>query len=145
MKKGFLAVIMFVGITTFAQEKDGKRGEKEKMTSEQKVNFMVKKMTTDLTLNEKQVEQVRVLVANQVKKRETKRIETLDTKDKSKAEIKKEIEANQTNMSLEMKKILTPDQFSKWESIRKERKEKLKEKIAERRTNKESEAIPKSK
>lgn len=142
MKKVFLAVIMFVGITTFAQEK---RVEKEKMTSEQKVNFMVKKMTTDLTLNEKQVEQVRVLVANQVEKRDAKKGELKENDVKSKAEMKTEIEANQTNMSVEMKKILTADQFSKWENIRKERKEKLKEKMAERRTNKESGTIPKSK
>ena len=142
MKKVFLAVIMFVGITTFAQEK---RVGKEKMTSEQKVNFMVKKMTTDLTLNEKQVEQVRVLVANQVEKRDAKKGELKENDVKSKAEMKTEIEANQTNMSVEMKKILTADQFSKWENIRKERKEKLKEKMAERRTNKESGTIPKSK
>ena len=142
MKKVFLAVIMFVGITTFAQEK---RVEKEKMTSEQKVNFMVKKMTTDLTLNEKQVEQVRVLVANQVEKRDAKKGELKENDVKSKAEMKTEIEANQTNMSVEMKKILTADQFSKWENIRKERKEKLKEKMAERRTNKESGTIPQSK
>ena len=145
MKKVFLAVIMFVGITTFAQEKKEKRADKEKMTSEQKVNFMVKKMTTDLTLNEKQVEKVRVLVTNQVEKRETKKGELKENDIKNKAEMKTEIEANQTNMSVEMKKILTTDQFSKWENIRKERKEKLKEKMAERRLNKESDAIPKSK
>lgn len=145
MKKVFLAVIMFVGIITFAQEKKEKRADKEKMTSEQKVNFMVKKMTTDLTLNEKQVEKVRVLVTNQVEKRETKKGELKENDIKNKAEMKTEIEANQTNMSVEMKKILTTDQFSKWENIRKERKEKLKEKMAERRLNKESDAIPKSK
>lgn len=145
MKKVFLAVIMFVGITTFAQEKKEKRADKEKMTSEQKINFMVKKMTTDLTLNEKQVEQVRVLVTNQVEKREAKKVELNENDVKNKAEMKTEIEANQVKMSVEMKKILTADQFSKWENIRKERKEKLKEKMAERRTNKESDAIPKSK
>ena len=145
MKKVFLAVIMFVGITTFAQEKKEKRADKEKMTSEQKINLMVKKMTTDLTLNEKQVEQVSVLVTNQVEKREAKKGELKENDVKNKAEMKTEIEANQVKMSVEIKKILTADQFSKWENIRKERKEKLKEKMAERQTNKESDAIPKSK
>ena len=59
MKKVFLAVLLVVGLTTFAQEKEGR---KEKLTPEQKVDFQVKRMTKDLDLNEKQAKEVRVLV-----------------------------------------------------------------------------------
>jgi len=41
-----------------------------------------------------------------------------------------------------MKKILTPEQFTKWEQIRDERKAEIKEKMAERREKKAMTAAP---
>ncbi|MFY8182238.1 MAG: hypothetical protein ACOVLG_10705, partial [Flavobacterium sp.] len=68
MKKVFLAVLLFVGITTFAQ---GKRGEqKEKLTAEQRVELQAKKMKLDLDLNDKQVAEVKKLLLEQAQKRE---------------------------------------------------------------------------
>jgi hypothetical protein len=106
MKKLIVAALLVVGLTTYAQEKEGRRAGKEKLTSEQKVNLQVKKMTKDLDLNEKQTKDVRALVAKQVEKREA---------------IKIQMKAEKEAVSVEMKKILTAEQYAKWEKKRDEK------------------------
>ena len=145
MKKVFLAALLVVGITAFAQEKERKRDGREKLTPEQKIDFQVKKLTKDLSLNEKQVKEVSVLVAKEVEKREAKRTEMKELKAKKRAEMKAQMETEQAAVSSEMKKILTAEQFAKWEKIREERKEKVKEKMAERREKRKSPELPESK
>ena len=145
MKKVIVAALLVVGITAFAQEKEGRRDGKEKLTAEQKVDFQVKKMTNDLNLNEKQAKDVRVLVTKEVEKREAKRAEMQDLKTKRRTEMKAQMEAEQATVSADMKKILTAEQFAKWEKIRDERKENFKEKMAERREKRKPQELPESK
>ena len=145
MKKIIIVALLVVGITAFAQEKEGRRDGKEKLTAEQKVDFQVKKMTNDLNLNEKQAKDVRVLVTKEVEKREAKRAEMQDLKTKRRTEMKAQMEAEQATVSADMKKILTAEQFVKWGKIRDERKENFKEKMAERREKRKSQDIPESK
>ena len=145
MKKVIVAALLVVGMTAFAQEKEGRRAGREKLTTEQKVDFQVKKMTKDLDLNEKQVKDVRVLVTKEVEKREAKRAEMQNLKAKKRAEMKAQIEAEQVAVSADMKKMLTAEQYAKWEKIRDERKENFKEKMAERREKRKSQDIPESK
>lgn len=133
MKKVFLLALVVVGMTAFAQEKDGKRAEREKLTTDQKVELQVKKMNKDLNLNEKQTEQVKALVTKQVQKREAKKAEMQQVKDKNRAQMKAQMETEQAAVTSEMKKILTPEQFTKWEKNREDKIEKMKEKRAERR------------
>lgn len=133
MKKLIMAVALVVGLTTFAQQRDGKRVDREKLTTEQKVEFQVKKMNKDLNLNEKQTEQVKALVTKQVQKRELKKAEMQQVKDKNRAEMKAQMETEQAAVTSEMKKILTPEQFTKWEKNREDKIAKMKEKRAERR------------
>ncbi|WP_396140390.1 hypothetical protein [Flavobacterium sp.] len=129
MKKLIVAALLVVGLTTYAQEKEGRRAGKEKLTSEQKVNLQVKKMTKDLDLNEKQTKDVRALVAKQVEKREA---------------IKIQMQAEKEAVSVEMKKILTAEQYAKWEKNRDEKIENFKEKMSERKEKRKSQALPKS-
>jgi Spy/CpxP family protein refolding chaperone len=129
MKKVIVAALLVVGLTTYAQEKEGRRSGKEKLTSEQKVNLQVKKMTKDLDLNEKQTKDVRALVAKQVEKREA---------------IKIQMQAEKEAVSVEMKKILTAEQYAKWEKNRDEKIENFKEKMSERKEKRKSQALPKS-
>ncbi|WP_395065146.1 hypothetical protein, partial [Flavobacterium sp.] len=102
MKNLVLAVLLVVGLTTFAQEK---RGEKrEKLTPEQRINFQVKKMTKDLTLNEKQVKEVEALVTKEVTKRDEKRTEMKAKKaerDEMEKPTKEEIEARKIEVQKE--------------------------------------------
>ena len=127
MKKLIVAALLVVGLTTYAQEKEGRRAGREKLTSEQKVNLQVKKMTKDLDLNEKQTKDVRALVAKQVEKREA---------------IKVQMQAEKEAVSVEMKKILTAEQYAKWEKNREEKIENFKEKMSERKEKRKSQALP---
>jgi len=127
MKKLIVAALLVVGLTTYAQEKEGKRAGKEKLTSEQKVNLQVKKMTKDLNLNEKQTKDVRALVTKQVEKIEA---------------IKIQMQAEKEAVSVEMKKILTAEQYAKWEKNREEKIENFKEKMSERKEKRKSQALP---
>lgn len=145
MKKVFLIALLVVGITAFAQKKNEKRPNGDKFTKEQKIDLQVKKMTTDLDLNENQSSQIKDLVAKEVEKREAKRAKMKEDKTQDRAAMKAEMETNQAAMSSEMKKILTPEQFSKWEKMREERKEKMKEKMSERREKRQSDKLPESK
>lgn len=133
MKNVFLALLLLVGITALAQEKKGKRMGGEKLTKEQKVDFQVKKMTKDLNLNETQAKEVRAIVTKEVEKREAKKAEMDKKKEQVKAERLTDAKEQQAALASDMKKILTPDQFSKWEKSREEKKVKMKEKMMERR------------
>ena len=127
MKKLIVAALLVVGLTTYAQEKEGRKAGRKKLTSEQKVDLQVKKMTKDLNLNEKQTKDVRALVAKQVKKREA---------------IKAQMQAEKEAVSVEMKKILTAEQYAKWEKNREEKIENFKEKMSERKEKRKSQALP---
>jgi Spy/CpxP family protein refolding chaperone len=127
MKKLIVAALLVVGLTTYAQEKEGRKAGKEKLTTEQKVNLQVKKMTKDLDLNEKQTKDVRALVTKQVEKRE---------------DIKAQIQAEKEAVTVEMKKILTAEQYAKWEKNREEKIENFKEKMSERKEKRKSQALP---
>jgi len=81
-------------------------------------------MTKDLDLNEKQTKDVRALVTKQVQKREAKRKEMENLKTKMREDMKAEKEA----VSVEMKKILTTEQYTKWEKNREEKNRKFQRK-----------------
>ena len=127
MKKLIVAALLVVGLTTYAQEKEGRKAGREKLTSEQKVDLQVKKMTKNLDLNEKQTKDIRALVTKQAEKRE---------------DIKAQIQAEKEAVSVEMKKILTAEQYAKWEKNRDEKIENFKEKMSERKENRKSQALP---
>ncbi len=137
MKKVFLAVLMLVGITTFAQEKMEK---KQKLTPEQQVELQAKKMKLDLDLNDKQVTEVKKLLLEQAKKREAKKVEFQTKKADSKKPTSDEIYAMKNKMldeqiahKAEIKKILTPEQYKKWEENREEGKDRMKKHFEKRK------------
>jgi hypothetical protein len=51
--------------------------------------------------------------------------------------MKANLEKEQAAISAEYKKILTPDQYVKWEKNLEEKKEKMKQRMMERRENKD--------
>lgn len=143
MKKLIVVALLVVGMTTFAQE-GRKRGEgKEKLPPEQRVEKQIEKMTKELSLNEKQTAQVKELLTKENAEREAKRAEmeakkadgTKPTPEERKA-MKEKMDAKIATHKAEMKKILTADQYTKWEQNFEEKKSKMKEKIMERRSEK---------
>jgi protein CpxP len=142
MKKVFLLALLVVGLTTFAQGKSGKRGDVEKLTPEQKTEKQVERLTKDLNLNATQAKQVKELFVKAVEEREAKRIEmekrraegTKPTPEEREA-MKAKMAEKQEAIKVEMKKILTADQYVKWEAKKGERKEKHADRKEERKEN----------
>jgi Spy/CpxP family protein refolding chaperone len=99
-------------------------------------------MSKDLSLNDKQVKEVKALVTKEVEKRNAIKAEMKALQAKQRIEMKAKIDEEYAAMSNEMRKILTSEQFTKWEKIHEERREKMKEKMKEKRENKKINAIP---
>lgn len=142
MKKVFLLAFLVVGLTTFAQGKRGKLQDGEKLSPEQRTEKQVEKMTKELGLNDTQAKQVKELFAKGVAEREAKKSEMQKRRAEGNKPTPEEREAmkvkmgeKQEQMKSEMKKILTADQYAKWEEKKAERKEKFAEKIEERKEN----------
>jgi len=130
MKKLILVATLAVSALTFAQEKIQKN---KKMTTEQRTELQVKKMTLDLDLDAKQQKDIKALLIEEDEKREKKMAEMKAKKEKGekpltdeKFEIKNKILDNQIEHKAQMKKILRPEQFQKWEQNIEKRKEKIK-------------------
>jgi protein CpxP len=136
MKKVFLAMVLLIGMTTFAQEKEKKSEGKEKLTPEQKVNIQVKRLAKDLDLNSNQIDELHALLEKESAQRESRKAEMKEKREKNainREEAKAAIEKQRAENEAEMKKILTPEQYEKWVKIREERKANLKGKLMERR------------
>lgn len=135
MKKLILAFALVIGLTTFAQEKREGKGEREKLSPEQQVELQVKKMKLDLDLTDKQTIEIQKIVSKQVEKREAKRAE-MEAKRASGEKPSKDEFFKKRNAMLdeqiahkaEMKKILTAEQFTKWESKHSEQKKEFRKK-----------------
>jgi len=137
MKKLFIAALLVVGITAFAQDRKEMgnrpdRSEMEKLSPEQRTELMVKKLTLELDLNAKQQEQVKQIVAEQGLKREAMRAERMAKKDDEKKRntdeqfaMKNKMLDEQIVMQDKMKSILTPAQFEKWNSQKDKRQGKF--------------------
>ncbi|RAR47540.1 hypothetical protein [Flavobacterium lacus] len=139
MKNLIVTAILLIGFLTVAQEKSLQNQERkarmenrESLTPEQQAELQVKRMTLDLDLNAKQQAEIKKIVLDQAKKRETKKTEWKANKDAGKSlnqderfAMKNQMLDEQIAMKAELKKILTEGQFSKWEAKQAYRKEKM--------------------
>lgn len=100
-----------------------KKGEKRHKGERVKTNF-VENLQKDLNLSDKQVSQIKALHEKSKKERE-----------KEMAQQKAKFEQKREAYKKEMKKILTADQFQKWEQKNEKRKEAFK-KMREKRGQK---------
>ncbi|HBI01692.1 MAG TPA: hypothetical protein DDY18_08730 [Flavobacterium sp.] len=130
---------MLFGLITFAQEKQVQKADRkakmenrESLSPDQQAELQVKKMTLNLDLNANQQAEVKKILLNQAKKREAKKAEWKANKEAGKSlskdekfAMKNQMLDEQIAMKAEMKKILTADQFAKWEAKQAERKDKM--------------------
>ena len=137
MKKLFVLALLLVGTSTFAQERMGENNDK--LTPEQRVNLQVKKLTKELNLSDKQAQELKEIVVKEIEQREGRKAEIQARKAEKKKMASDEMDARKMKFEEEkmqaeerMKKILTPEQFSKWTEIRKARKEKMADRIENR-------------
>jgi len=132
---------MMAGVTMSAQpgEKkfDGRQPGKEHrdpFTPEQRTELRVKHLTLALDLSDKQQKDVQKLFEGQQKQREQFMALHKANKDAGKKPTPDERFAMQTKMldvqianKRELKKILTPEQFTKFEQLKDERRDKMQE------------------
>ncbi len=141
MKKVFLVALFVVSLSTFAQEEKqtSKRTEMEKMTPEQRNQLRLKRVSAMLNLNEKQQKEIAPILAEQLQKREKavadfkamKEKGTKPTAEERAARVKQR-EDDQKIVTDKLQKILTPDQMKKWEDLKTENKEKMKDRMKRR-------------
>jgi hypothetical protein len=130
MKKLFIAALLFVGIVSFAQEVNQKsqRDQKENLTPEQRNEKHLQKLTSELTLDKKQQEQVKQLLAERSAKAEKFKASKKDSKTKTtdaeREAFKKQMETEKVANDAKMKAILNADQYTKWTALKKDHDKK---------------------
>lgn len=142
MKKLFIATMLFVGLASFAQdtEQNTARDHKERMTPEERNEKQLKKMTSELNLDANQQTQIKQLLAERSAKAETfkearkaKKESNVKLTAEERAALKKQMDEEVASNDAKMKAILNADQYKKWTSLQEERKDKMRERIRERK------------
>ena len=141
MKKLIIAVLLFVGVSNFAQEVNAPKnkkdkGSKEMKSPEQRNEAMLAKMTTELNLDASQQAQIKPIIAEQSVKMEAMRAQQKANKesgvvpsDADKKAMRKTRMENKEATDNKIKAILTPDQFVKYQAMQEAEKEKMKAQI----------------
>jgi|SRR5690606_17690213 len=129
MKTWILAVMMAVGISTYAQH--GKERHTQ-FTPEQSAELQAKKMTLALDLTEKQQNDLQKVFTERNKKAEQFKTQAKNNREAGKKLTRDEKFAMQNRMldekiamKAEMKKILNAEQYAKWEKMKKHKKQKF--------------------
>jgi hypothetical protein len=140
MKKALLMLVIIVNCVANAQSKTGQLENREKRAPEERVEKQLKKITSDLNLDQKQEASIRQILLDQAAKREQKMAArqqnnedemTLPTQDKK--AMLTEAKQNYKELKTQMRSILSEDQYAKWEKNQDEKRQKMMEKIKERR------------
>lgn len=144
MKKLFIAALLFVGMASFAQDMDQAPagGQREKLTPEQRNEKQLKKLTSELSLDANQQAQVKQLLADRSVKaeklkeaRQAKKDSNVKPTAEEKEALKKQMTDEVAANDAKMKSILNADQYTKWKKLQEERKDKMMDRMKERRDN----------
>jgi len=149
MKKLALIVLLVVGLSTYAQEgkKQERQGaDRERLSPEQRNQLQLKKMTLELNLNESQQKEIAKILEEQSAKRQAEMATFKANKDKGVKPTAEERFAMKNKkldeaiaVKAKVQKVLTPEQFKKWEDMKKENRENMKERMEKRRDKKSAE------
>jgi protein CpxP len=149
MKKLALIVLLVVGLSTYAQEekKQERQGAaRERLSPEQRNQLQLKKITLDLNLNESQQKEIAKILEEQSAKRQAEMATFKANKEKGVKPTAEERFAMKNKkldeaiaVKAKVQKVLTPEQFKKWEDIKKENRENMKERMEKRRDKKSAE------
>lgn len=142
MKKLIIAALLVIGISAFAQEnqpeKKGNKGQRERMTPEQRNQALLDRMTTELKLDAKQQEQIKPIIAEQAAKLQAMREQRMvgNSKEMSKEErsaLREKRTEDKIALDAKFQSILTPEQFKK----RKENEDANREKMRQTRESRQ--------
>jgi protein CpxP len=126
MKKIILVALLMVGTIILAQERNKRQqgGEKNKFTTEQKSQLMLKKITLALDLNEGQQKEIGNMISDKMAKRDAMKKEMLARKESGLSHTSDERFAIASKILDEkiankkrIQKILNPQQYEKWTAM----------------------------
>lgn len=137
MKTWILAIAMMMGVTMSAQHGEQKmdrraegREQHEKLSPEQRTELKSKQLTLALGLSDKQQKDVQKLILDRENKKQDFIAQRKANKDAGKQPtaderfaMKSKMLDDQIAMQREMKKVLTPEQFEKFEKMKQKRHE----------------------
>ena len=137
-KKLIIAALLVIGFSSFAQEnqpeKKSNKGQRERMSPEQRTQAQLDKLTTELKLDAKQQEQIKPIIAEQAAKRQAMMAERMANRDSQKKMTPEERQAamtarkdERTAMDNKLKAILTPEQFKKMKDMEQANMDKMRE------------------
>ena len=140
MKKVLIAALFLIGMTSFVQEKKVRteRAQMEKMTSQQRNELHLKKMTLDLDLTATQQKEMSKIIAEQATKKEARMTERKANNDSTKKQLtadekfaeKSRMLDEQIVMKDRMKKVLSADQFKRWEDMKDRKNQRMNKRVA---------------
>lgn len=145
MKKLLTLLILAVSFTVTSQAQRGNKAKHEKLTTEQKTELAVKKMTLQLDLTEAQQKQIKPLVAKQVverqkmwaKRKAMKKSGSKPTADERYA-MKSKILDKQIAYKTEMKRILNEQQYERYEKMTARKMKRHKKKATHKKLKKKA-------
>lgn len=114
-----LALSLFFSIGTQAQQ----RGQRERMTPEQQAERMVKRLHAELKLTDKQQTELKTWFTDSFKKRNENFEKNRGNREAMQETMKKAQEETQA----QLKKVLTADQYKKYQENEKKREKEMKE------------------
>ncbi len=132
MKKLLVIAFMVVGTTTFAQAKDGSENNIMTLNNTKLIEGQSQKMKNTLGLSDDQTAQIKAWITKQDKDREAIMAEARALKaegqqftEAQKNEIKSKMDAQKTATDTQLKSILTPKQYTKWQEHKETRKKEI--------------------
>lgn len=146
MKNVVMAIVMLVGFSGFAQEKQPDARHKRdrvELTPEQRNDLRLKELTLKLDLNSSQQKEMAKVIAEQETKRAAVREEMKSKREAKQKPTADEVYAMQSKRLDEqiahkarMKKLLNADQFAKWEKMQGEKREHMQKRMRHPREKK---------
>lgn len=142
MKTLIIALVFGIGVSGFAQVRTPQPGDPsiEKLTPEQRQEKHLAKLTKELNLDAKQQEAVGKILAEKSDKAKDFKAKKEARKEsgekltmQEKQALKSSLKAEKADTESKMKAILSAEQYQKWETMREENKEKMKDRIREKR------------
>jgi periplasmic protein CpxP/Spy len=142
MKTLIIALVFGIGVSGFAQVNSPKSGQSnmEKLTPEQRQQKHVAYLTKELTLDAKQQEAVGKILSEKGAKaqnlkaqKDANRASGTKMTAEERAAFKNTMLAERADTEAKMKAVLSADQYKKWLDLREENKEKMKDRMREKR------------
>ncbi len=139
MKKIVLFALLYVGMTTLAQEKT--TASNEQFTTEQKNQLRLKRMILELDLNAIQQKEMAIIIAEQTTKHElikkerqaNMKLDKKMTAEERFAKVNKMLD-EQIALKTRVRAILTSEQFKNWDKMQERSRKFMKRKMKMRKS-----------